>query len=181
MALLAVGAGSTVTQATLRFQVPPGGFEEDKKKESEELKISLHKFEPARLAEHRLQEMEAALADPATTAHQRDELKMMAAKIREERQASFEKLASKTYAFAFTKSPKVGRFEGSPRLVQVRTERVSAETAKEVMNQAGVSVGDRITEETAKRIAQVAATMDEHFQVEYQKDKGGIVMTILTR
>jgi len=75
----------------------------------------------------------------------------------------------------------VGQFEGSPRLVQVRAERVSAETAKEVMNQAGVSVGDQITEETAKRIAQVAATMDEHVRVEYEKARGGIVMTILTK
>jgi bla regulator protein blaR1 len=172
---------STVTQATLRFQVPPGGFEEEKKKEVEELEISLHKFEPARLAEHRLQEIEAALADPATTTHQRDELKMMAAKIRAEREASFESPDGKTYTFAFTANPKVEKFEGSPRLVQVRTERVSAETAKEVMSQAGVSVGDQITEETAKRIAQVAATIDEHLQVEYEKDKGGILMTILTK
>jgi len=75
----------------------------------------------------------------------------------------------------------VGNFEGSPRLVQVRTEGVSAETATEVLNQAGVSVGDQITEETAKRIAQVAVTMDEHVRVEYEKARGGIVMTILTR
>ena len=53
--------------------------------------------------------------------------------------------------------------------------------AKEVLNQAGVSVGDQITEETAKRIAQVAETMDEHVRVEYQRAKGGIVMTMLTR
>ena len=63
----------------------------------------------------------------------------------------------------------------------MQTERVSAETAKEVMNQAGVSVGDQITEETAKRMAQVAATMDEHVRVEYRKVRDGIVMTILTR
>ena len=106
---------------------------------------------------------------------------MMAAKIHAEREASFETLEDKTYAFAVTRNPQLGKFEGSPRLVQVRTERVSAETAKEVMNQAGVSVGDQITEETAKRIAQVAATMDEHVRVEYEKARGGIVMTILTR
>ena len=41
---------STVTQATLRFHVPPGGFEEEKKEELEELTVSLHKFEPAELA-----------------------------------------------------------------------------------------------------------------------------------
>jgi TonB family protein len=172
---------STVTQATLRFHVPPGGFEEEKKEELEELTVSLHKFEPAQLAYHRLQEIEAALADPATTTDKRDELKMMAAKIRAEREASFERLANETYAFAVTRNAQPGQFEGSPRLVEVRTERVSAETAKEVMNQAGVSVGDQITEETAKRIAQVAATMDEHVRVDYEKARGGIVITILTK
>ena len=169
---------STVTQATLRFHIPPGGFEVEKK---EELTLSLRKLESGELAEHRLKEIEAALADPATTTHQRDELKMMAAKIHAEREASFETLEDKTYALAVTRNPHLGKFEGSPRLVQVRTERVSAETAKEVMNQAGVSVGDQITEEAAKRIAQVAATMDEHVRVEYEKARGGIVMTILTR
>jgi hypothetical protein len=127
-----------------------------------------------------MKEIEAALADPATTTDKRDELKMMAAKIRAEREAS-EKLAGETYAFAVTRNAQPGQFEGSPRLVQVRTERVSAETAKEVMNQAGVSVGDQITEETATRIAQVAAKMDEHVRVDYEKAKGGIVMTILTK
>ena len=106
---------------------------------------------------------------------------MMAAKIRAEREASFESPEGKTYAFAVTRNAQPGKFEGSPRLVQVRTERVSAETVKEVMNQAGVSVGDQITEETAKRIAQLAATMDEHVRVDYEKARGGIVMTILTK
>ena len=105
----------------------------------------------------------------------------MAAKIRAEREASFESPDGKTYALAVTRNSQLGQFEGSPRLVQVRTERVSAETVKEVMNQAGVSVGDQITEETAKRIAQVAATMDEHVRVDYEKARGGIVMTILTK
>jgi len=172
---------STVTQATLRFHVPPGGFEKEEKKELEELEVSLHKVEFDKLAEHRMKEIEAALADSATTPHQRDELKMMALKIRAEREASFETLEDKTHVFAVSTNRKVGQFEGSPRLVQVRAERVSADTAKEVMNQAGISVGDQITEETAKRIAQVAATMDEHVRVEYEKARGGIVMTILTK
>ena len=169
---------STVTQATLRFQVPSEGFE---KEEKQELELSLRKLESGELAEHRMKEIEMALADPATAPQQRDELKMMAAKIRAEREASFETQEGKTYAFAVIRDRKEGKFEGSPRLVQVRTERVSAETVKEVMSQSGVSVGDQITEETAKRIAQIAATMDEHVRVEYEKAKGGVVMTILTR
>ena len=164
---------STETQATLRFRLAGVKIAEDKRAPEEEL-VSVH---ARKLAEHRHEEIERALEDPALTDSQRQELKTMAAKVHEER----ERLASKTYAFAFTKNAKVGNFEGSPRLVQVRTERVSAETAKEVLNRAGVLVGDQITEETAKRIAQVAETVDEHVRVEYQKANGGIVLTILTR
>jgi TonB family protein len=168
---------STITQATLRFHVPPGGLEPEGKEE-----IEVHEVKTAELADHRLKEIELALADPVTTDRQREELKVMAAKIRAEQDVDVERLSSKTYSFAFSSREKPeGRFEGSPRLVAVRTERVSAETAKEVLNQAGVSVGDQITDETAKRIRQVAAAMDEHFRVEYEKGKGGIVMTILTR
>lgn len=59
---------------------------------------------------------------------------------------------------------------------------MSEATAKELLAQAGVALGDSIGEETAKRIQQVALAMDEHFRVEFGGDgKGGIVLTLLTR
>ena len=54
-------------------------------------------------------------------------------------------------------------------------------TAKEVLAQAGVAVGDVITEDAAKRIQKAAASLDEHIVVEFQKEKKGLVITILTR
>jgi hypothetical protein len=72
-------------------------------------------------------------------------------------------------------------FEGAPRLVDVRTERVSEDTAKELLAQAGIAVGDAITGEMAKRLREIALAMDEHFFVEFQKEPGGLVLTIMTR
>jgi hypothetical protein len=72
-------------------------------------------------------------------------------------------------------------FEGSPRLVDVRTEGVPSPTAKAVLAQAGVAVGDSITEETAKRIQLVASEMDEHFHVEFQKGDSGLIVRIFAR
>jgi hypothetical protein len=74
------------------------------------------------------------------------------------------------------------KFEGAPRLADVRTERVSDATARALLAEAGVAVGDSISEDTAKRIQLVAVAMDEHFRVEFQKDrKGELVITILAR
>ena len=73
-------------------------------------------------------------------------------------------------------------FDGAPPLAEIRAERVSEATARELFAQAGVAVGDSITEDTAKRIQKVASAMDEHFRVEFQKDdKGGLIVTILAR
>jgi hypothetical protein len=74
-----------------------------------------------------------------------------------------------------------GGLEVPLRLLEIRTERVSPETAKEVLTQSGVSVGDPVTADTVKRIEQAAQTMDEHFRVEYQKADGGIVLMLLAR
>jgi hypothetical protein len=50
-----------------------------------------------------------------------------------------------------------------------------------VLAQAGVAVGDSITEETAKRIQLVASEMDEHFHVEFQKGDSGLIVRIFAR
>ena len=73
-------------------------------------------------------------------------------------------------------------FEGPVRLVDVRTERVSEATANAVLAQAGVAIGDPVTEETAKLIQRAALAMDEHFRVEFEKTLDGeLIVTILAR
>ena len=67
------------------------------------------------------------------------------------------------------------------RLLQIRAERVSPETVKEVLTQAGVSVGDPITRESVKRIELVAQSMDEHFRVAYKTADDGVVLMLLAK
>jgi TonB family protein len=186
---------STVTQATLRFRVPA----DLKTAEAIEV-VETHTMAPSPHIKAMLMEIDKALDDPTTTEAQRVELKakqhemrVMIEKIEAEREEPLDvelKMAPEDRAFkhgdalvgvaTLIRSEKPV-FEGQPRLVDVRTERVSEATAKELLAQAGVAIGDGISEDTAKQIRQIAIAMDEHFRVEFQKEKGGIVMTILTR
>ena len=196
---------STVTQATLRFQLPAEGLELDQVK-TYVMEGRAWAFKAPLHAEGPLKEIEMALENPALTDEQRVELKAkyvdmkvlrekIAAdielvengKARELEVTSEPKLLeflsgeNVTLKFIDPKSQMNETFEGAPLLVQVRTERVSNETAKELLAQAGIAVGDAITEETAKRIVDLAREMDEHISVEFQKEKGGLILTILTR
>ncbi|HEU4926595.1 MAG TPA: M56 family metallopeptidase [Vicinamibacterales bacterium] len=169
---------STTTYATVRFQVPPPNVEQARK---EELEVTVHGVSRLELAKHRLEELERAIADPAVTGEQRLELKMRLEKTRAEIEQIFVH-EGQPVAFA-VKRPESqdGGLEVPPRLLQIRTERVSPETAKEVLTQSGVSVGDPVTADTVKRIRQAAQTIDEHFRVEYKKVDGGIVLMILAQ
>ena len=189
---------STVMQATLRFRVP-ADFKPAEPPEWVDV-AEKHAFVPAPHIEAKLLEIEKALDDPATTGAQREELKakqhdmmVMIEKITAEGNEPVDvelkiplgnKAFNHGYAFQGTvtllKSEK-DAFEGQPRLAHVRTERVSDAIATELLAQAGVAIGDVISEDTAKHIRQIATTMDEHFSVEFQKEKIGLVMTLLTR
>ena len=53
---------------------------------------------------------------------------------------------------------------------------------KELVRRAGISIGDQISEDTAKRIQEVAATLDEHLRVSFRGDgKGGLIIMVLNR
>jgi TonB family protein len=169
---------STVTHATLRFRVPAAGLQSQRK---EELERSVHEA-ALELGDHRLKEIEMVLSDPATTEAQRVELSRMAEKMRAERQVSLLEFR-KTFAVGVPRPEHIegGKSEGPRRLVQIRTERVSAETAKAVLDQAGIAIGDALTEDTATRLSEAARAIDDHLRVEYRWTKDGVVATILTR
>ena len=67
------------------------------------------------------------------------------------------------------------------RLAPVRTERVSAAVAKELLTHAGVAVGDTITRETIARLREAAESTDEHLRVELEKTPNGLTLTLLAR
>jgi TonB family protein len=167
---------ATTTYATLRFRVPPPSFERAQKAE---LEVTLDQVTKMKLAHHRLEEMEKAIADPTTPDAQRLELKVRLERMRAEMEQAF--YEGKPVGFGVSGRGQQSGFEGALPLLQVKTERVSAETAKEVLTHAGLSIGDPVTPETVKRIAHAAETLDEHFRVEYKNADGGIVLMILAR
>jgi hypothetical protein len=169
---------STTAYATVRFRVPPPITEQEQKDKIEITSEAVSKME---LSHHRLQEMENAIADPRTTDEQRVELKLRLAKTRAEIEQTFLYRGEAVGFGVTTHDKREGKFEGPLRLLQVKTERVSAETAKEVLNHAGISVGDPLTAEALKRLEEVAQTMDEHFRVEYRKVDEGVVLMLLAR
>jgi TonB family protein len=200
---------STTTQAVLRFRVPteallkgkliPREFEVKPDGPSEqqiqalrtynvELKESEAEFvgiafpqDPKRTA-RQIEELEAALASTETSASQRQEYELklaeVLAKMRGEQKVGLSLDGS--IEFKVTRKPV---FDAPAELTGVRTERVSEATAMDILAQAGVAVGDTITEDTAKRISKAALAMDEHFRVEFQRtEKGaGVTVVVLAR
>jgi TonB family protein len=169
---------STTTYATLRFRVPPPTVEQKRK---EELEVTLQGVSRLELAKHRLEELDKAIADPTVSEDQRLELKMRLEKTR----AEIEEIVvheSEPVGFAWKRPEKhEGGLDVPLRLLQIRAERVSPETVKEVLTQAGVSVGDPLTRDSLKRIELAAQSMDEHFRVEYKKADDGVVLMLLAK
>ena len=72
--------------------------------------------------------------------------------------------------------------DGQARVTQIRMERVTEAVARGVFARAGVSVGDRLSEEAINRVQKAAAAIDEHLRVELAGDgKGGVILTLINR
>jgi len=178
---------STMTQATLRFQIPPGGFEKvailDEPAIELRGNVELH-AQAVTIVPDKPREMWVDV--DATPLAKHDEMKKL--RVVADKLESYETVHD---VKPMTLAMKIFDFEGEqhlsetlkggPRLAEVRTERVTDATSKEVLAQAGVAVGDAITEDVAKRIQKAAADLDEHIVVEFQREKKGLVITLLTR
>jgi TonB family protein len=216
---------STITQAALRFRVPPKGLE----KAEFEGKIY---FASARLgyafkevapeaeakqkieAEHRMVELKQAIESERTSKAEREALEARYAELKKAYDLEIKEVRPEegphlegvpggieggveggvpggvpggvrgtvgALGWKITEVEERPRLEGPVRLVDIRTERVSQDVAKQLVAQAGVTVGDLVTEESLKRIQKFVATADEHLRVEYKKGPGGLYLMILTR
>ena len=72
---------------------------------------------------------------------------------------------------------------GTAKLTDIRTEGVPEATAREVLAQAGVAIGDWLTDDSVKRIQRAAVAMDEHLLVRFHPDRktDNIVVMITLR
>ena len=175
---------STTLQTTLRFSLPAGDSEREarahtlraKHEDDEKANDS-----PAARAEHVMKELSEALQDPSASDQQKDEWKRSYA----EKATLLEKIRAdlaegRESVYTIRTAPGRPLFEGSPRLVQIRGERVTPATMNELTRRAGIHLGDQISEETAKRIRDVATSLDEHLRVSFRgDDKGGVILMVL--
>ncbi len=166
---------STTLQTTLRFRLPSADAEfEGRSRGAAFLKAGNDEgevtLESTAKVEHRMMELEHALADPAASPEQREEWKM--------KLADAHRIMEKLHAERETQNGKVG--EGPAKLSQIRSERVTSETVKEIVARAGIQVGDTLDKDTAKRIFDAAFATDEHIGVRFHSDgKGGMVLTLI--
>lgn len=175
---------STSLQTTLRFSLPAADSEREarahnlraKHEDDEKANDS-----PAARAEHVMKELSEALQDPSASDQQKDEWKRSYA----EKATLLEKIRAdladgRESVYTIRTAPGRPLFEGSPRLVQIGGERVTPATMNELTRRAGIHVGDQISEETAKRIRDVATSLDEHLRVSFRGDgKGGVIVMVL--
>jgi TonB family protein len=184
---------SMSTQATLRFHVPPPDAELKKAEfggrvfvtgqelegialKSDKVEIVLGEPANEQQAEHLIDELRNAIADPQISVAQREEFK---AKL----QVTMD-LMAKRKALRDSEAARgsLERSAGPMRLARVKTERVSDEAVNEVMARARLKIGDTVTEDALKRLRAAAADVDEHLNAEFQTDdKGNLTVMIISR
>ena len=172
---------STTLQATLRFSLPANA---DHEKRAYAVPIEMERELEAKRSqpqdvEHVIEELSKALQDPGASGQQKDEWKR-----EHEKQRMLLKMGAEYdwegAEFTVRLKPRRSLFEGTPRLVQIGGERVTPETMKELVRRAGISIGDQISEGTAKRIQEIATTLDEHLRVSFREDgSGGLIIMVL--
>ena len=172
---------STTLQATLRFSLPPANAEYEKRAYAVlKMEDEVH-AKRLPLDVEVMEELSKALQDPGASGQQKDEWKR---KYEEEAVLLDKMRADNAWKdgaeYTVRLAPRRSLFEGTPRLVRIGGERVTPETMKELVGRAGISIGDQISEGTAKRIQEIAATLDEHLRVSFRGDgKGGLIMMVL--
>jgi TonB family protein len=161
---------STTTQATLRFRAPDLDNLDKLKKEHT---VTLKKKEKADV-----EEIEVVPERHGPERHEKEELLTYSLALKGDHE-----LAAKSMNWKLVEVHAQPKFDGTAKLVDLRTERVTQSTARELLAQAGVAIGDALTEDSVKRIRQAAGAMDEHFEITFHQNRkaGGVVVTITAR
>ena len=158
---------STVTQVSLRFSAPAADAE------AAEQEPEPQKFEtsPAWRLERQLLELANALRDPGVSESQKLEYRHKYAEAQER---------LKQMRVDVSETHQESSVDITPRLIQIRMERVPAAVAQEIRERAGIGIGDPITEATARKISAIAKSVDEHLLVRFESDRrGGVVLAII--
>lgn len=181
---------SQSVQATIRFTLSAANaqfrgiaYTVEMKKESEHGELT----RPQQL-ERLIAELQRGLEDPNVKGSQREEYKAKLAEATKEMehiQAERAAMSEDGKVYLIREGNVGGKSEtsrGPLHLVAFRTERVSEDAAREVLNRAGLEIGDPITEDSMRSIRAAAAAVDEHLSVVMHDDgRGGVSLVLVSR
>ncbi len=167
---------SASTQATIRFNLNgvktadrAEGYAFLTQEDNGELTTAQH-------LERLMAELQQSMQDPNISSSQRDEYKMKAAFVKEQMEHI------RTERAEMENREQRQRYQGPLHLVAVKTERVSAEAAAEVLKRSGLKIGDPITEQSLRGLRAAASAVDQHFEVAMHDDgKGGVSVVLVSR
>jgi hypothetical protein len=186
MALRAEGVRSTVTQATLRYSLPAEGIKVAmaltvSDEERPFLKDALVVKGAIEAHEVELKELESRKLVGKLVELKADNYKVPYDVEMEVKPEPHSGKLLRHLRLIDAEEDLAQKFAGSPRLADVRTERVT-EAAAGAARAAGVAVGDSVTLEMANHILETAQAMDEHIHIDFESDgKGGLIIAILAR
>ena len=186
---------STSTQVAMHFSVPPAGTEEAKvgwaTTEAADVRVRRAEGEykmyrvlpegeppsgeltPAQRAERKIVEISRALEDPNLSADDKRKLEQAYTEARQKFERDRETMAWKIGSAGVAVPG---------RLVRVRKERVADGVAAEILKHAGISIGDTIDEQAARRLREAARTVDEHIELVFGRDEQGqVVLGVIAR
>jgi TonB family protein len=165
-------ARGTTQQVEVQFNVPTL---EAESRERREVRVLEGRAERARQeldlaagsedrAKNQIRELERAFNE-ANTAEQKEELKRAIEELRLQLARVVERR----------------EVHRDAQLVRIASERVEQPIIQTIMQQAGVSIGDMITEEALKRIRDAAMSVDQHISVRLMIDRrsGGLILTLI--
>ena len=175
---------NTSTQVVLRFHLPPpgaaSGDAEFVSSDGRRVKVRFDESQLKEQTEHQIVELRQAFEDPRTSAEEKAELKLKyadAVKRMDEIHAQGTVASGESERIGFGRTA-----DGTERLTRIRRERATESTVSEILAQAHVEVGDVVTEDSLKRLQEIASKEDEHIRVESGHDAGGgLVLTFITR
>jgi hypothetical protein len=182
---------STSTQVAMHFSVPPAGTAEAKdgwattepadvrvRRAEGEYKGTVYKVRPegeppsAELT-RKIVEIRRALEDPNLSAEDKKKLEQEYTEARQNVERDGGMMAWKIGSAGVAVPG---------RLVRVRKERVADGVAAEILKHAGISIGDTIDEQAARRLREAARTVDEHIELVFGRDEQGqIVLGVIAR
>jgi len=179
---------SQSVQATIRFTLSAANaqfrgvaYMAEMKKESEHGELT----RPQQL-ERFIAELQRGLEDPNVNASQREEYKAKLAEATKEMehiQTEHAAMSERGEGYVVRERGPAGgtpeAWHGPLHLVAFRTERVSEDAAREVLNRAGLKIGDPITEDSMRSIRAAAAAVDEHLEVVMHDHGHGRVSLVL--